>query len=529
MLRLFRPVAVYAVAYLIQRSILGATLFVVLACLSFSKALLNGRAVWYLAALVSYVVAMLCKEHALMAPLLAVPLYVFLCRPTWCRIGFIVGACAVLVAGGIVVLLKFYDGIIGVAFDDLSKRLVEQIKEIDPRVEDRLWPLSILNQAALFFRYGLLWFVPNIQWMSVDLRPPFPVAMMSWQHLAGALAYGGLLAGAAWMVVRRSDPLGFAGLCLLFPSILFVTEFATVWIQDPFVLYRSYLWAISIPGLVLLLLTGLKPSTIYTAGLVIGLVFAGLALERVLSFKHLLSVWSDAAEKVNLDAPPNAVGRWRPFLNRGSYYLEYMLLELAYRDLTKAIELGEPQGSAQFNLGVALQLMERPAQALDAFTIAESMGFEQSGLYYHRAEIHYAQGDFVEAFNDYTEALARPQESAVREHTLMRRAEAAIPGRRFETAIEDFKLLLQRRPDDERLLMGLGMAYLGKQEPALAEPLFERLIADRSSATAYYGRALARHMLGKREDSVHDLDAAISLDPDNGLYQALRKQIAQQP
>ena len=43
----------------------------------------------------------------------------------------------------------------------------------------------------------------------------------------------------------------------LLPALLFVTEFATVWVQDPFVLYRGYLWAIGIPGLVFFLFHGL--------------------------------------------------------------------------------------------------------------------------------------------------------------------------------------------------------------------------------------------------------------------------------
>jgi hypothetical protein len=96
---------------------------------------------------------------------------------------------------------------------------------------------------GLFFRYGLLWLIPNVGWMSIDLRPAFPLSLASAQAIASVLAYLGLLAASAWLVLRRSDVLGLIGLCLLFPLLMFGTEFGTVWIQDPFVLYRSYLWA----------------------------------------------------------------------------------------------------------------------------------------------------------------------------------------------------------------------------------------------------------------------------------------------
>lgn len=46
-------------------------------------------------------------------------------------------------------------------------------------------------------------------------------------------------------------------------------------------LYRSYLWAVAVPGLIAIALTGFKPRTIYTAGIVLALVFGALALERM--------------------------------------------------------------------------------------------------------------------------------------------------------------------------------------------------------------------------------------------------------
>jgi len=523
------PVAVYAVAYLIQRSILGATLFVVLACIAFSRGVLSGRAVWFAAAAASYVLAVLCKEHALMAPALAVPLYVFLKRPGWRRIAMIVAACIALVGAAIGALLAVYGEIIGVPFDDLSAHYIAELRAIAPDIEARAWPLSVLNQAALFFYYGFLWFVPNVLWMSIDLRPQFPVSFGSVLHLAGAAGYAGLLLGSAWLVLRRSDALGFLGLCLLFPLLLFFTEFSTVWIQDPFVLYRSYLWAIAIPGLVTLVLLGLKPHTLYTIGFVLVFVFGGLALERVLSLKNELSVWSDAVDKIDLQAPPSAVGRWRPFLNRGSYYLEHTLVDLAYRDFVQAEALGEPQGSARFNMGVSLQLMQRHEEAVEALDIAEDKGFDEWNLYFHRAESKLALGRFDPAMTDLDRALERVTSEEHARHVRGRRAQAALRTARYEVARLDFEALLRATPDDFRSELGLGMALVGLRDAAAALPRFNALIERQPHPSVFYGRALALSMLGRRSDAIADIDRAIGLDPNNAVYRNLRSQLSQRP
>lgn len=60
------PLAVYAVGYLIQRSILMATLFALLACWAFVRGLQTRSPAWFTGALLSYLLAVLSKEHAVM-------------------------------------------------------------------------------------------------------------------------------------------------------------------------------------------------------------------------------------------------------------------------------------------------------------------------------------------------------------------------------------------------------------------------------------------------------------------------------
>jgi tetratricopeptide (TPR) repeat protein len=527
------PMAVYAVAYLMQRSIVMATLFSVLACWLFVRGLLTRRAYWLALSFLSYVAAVLSKEHAAPIVAMAIPLYIYLRRPAWKSLALVAGAALVLLAAIAAVFLGFYDNLIGKLFDPRSIDFAKQLELLSPGITQRMYPLSVLNEAALFFAYGFLWFFPNVLWMSLDLRPAFPLSFTAFPQILGAMGYIALLSASAWVLLRKQGAVRLVALCLLFPVLLFVTEFATVWVQDPFVLYRSYLWAIGFPGLVAIALTGFKPRTIYMGGLMVAILFSLLALERVMSLKTEYSAWSDAAEKIDLKAPANAVGRWRPYLNLGAYHLDRGSLAQAVKEFTTAEALGDLHGAARFNIGVVLQKQNKHAEALATFAEAEKRGNTDHSLYYHRGESYFAQGNFALAYQSLAQSLDALAKMAptsdtpkLQEALQMRRAEAAIGANQYDVAISDFTALLQTSPGNPRLLLGLGMAQVGKGDTRAAIALFNQLISNKPSAPAYYGRAMAYHTAGQQANSLKDLDQAIALDPRNPRYPQMRAMVA---
>ena len=531
------PMAVYAVAYLVQRSIVMATLFSVLACWCFVRGLSGRGVAWYGLALLSYVAAVLSKEHAVMVAAMAVPLYIHVRRPSWKTVATIAGASTALIAVAAVVFFGIYGEFIGKLFDQRSLDFAQQLERLSPGITQRMYPLSILNEAALFFAYGFLWFAPNVMWMSVDMRPAFPLSYMAFPQVLGVVGYVGLWIAALWAVLRRRGALSLAGVALMFPLLLYATEFATVWVQDPFVLYRSYLWAVAVPVLVAIVLTGFQPKTIYVIGCAIGLVFTVLAFERVHSLRDDHTAWGDAAEKIDLKAPASAVGRWRPFLNLGAYHLDRGSLGEAQRSFATAEALGSLHGSARFNQGVALQQQKKHAQALTTFAEAEKQGFSGQSLHYHRGESAFALGQFALAFDSFSQGLTSAAEGVtgkemdrMREAMRMRRAEAAIGAGRYDDAIGDFNALLKASPQNRRLALGLGMALVGKGDTQAAIAQFDQIIASTpNAAAAYYGRAMAHNTAKRRDDSLKDLDRAIALDPRNAQYQQVRAQLAGPP
>lgn len=521
------PVAVYAVAYLVQRSIVLAALFTALGLLAFVRGLHTRRPGWFAAAVAAYVLAVLSKETAVMAVALALPVFVFVRRPPARAVGLGVAGMAVVLGLATAALYPMFGAILGKAFDVDSIRYVQQLEALRPGVSQKVFPLSVLNEAFLFFRYGLLWMLPNMQWMSIDLRPAFPLDFFSVQAV-GALAFVALFAACVWGVLRRSDAWGFAALCVLCPMLLYFTEFATVWLQDPFVLYRSYLWALTLPGVLVLGLLALPRRLVYQGGILVCALLAGLAYERQTSFRDSYTVWADAVEKIDTKAQANAVGRWRPYLNRGSHFLDREMLEQAYADFARAEALGETQGAAPFSRGVVLQLLKRHPEALAAFDQAAALGFQEAALFYHRGESQFAQGKLPQALESYAAALQRKQAPEVQRHTRLRRAEAAVSARQYDLAIAEFKALVAARPQDTRALTGLGLAYVGQEKAAEAMAVFDQLLAAGPSAVGYYGRAMAQVVGANKAAGLVDLDRAIALDPQNEMYKSVRSRIVAQ-
>ena len=521
----FHPVAVYGVAYLIQRSILMATFFTVLMLICFILGLQRRQPLWHVASAVAFVLALASKEYAISALLLLPVLLVFFRRPSLKTLAGIIGLVLVVLALAAALILQTRGNLIGEVFDDISKALASQLEAQRPGVTKDLYGLSIINQATLFWRYGMTWFVPLPSFMSIDIRPTFPLHFLG-AELAGALAYLLAIAAALVALLRYRDVRALAAVAFLLPALMFATEFATVWIQDPFVLYRSYLWSISWP-LVLAL-----PMVYLNGRLRIGLTIAGCALLGLLSFQRIdsffdaRSVWSDAVEKTDLKAPANAVGRYRAYLNLGADALDRGNHTQALQWLRAADALGEPMGSARMNIGVLLQQTGNHSAALEQFEGAERKGFQEGALYFHKGESHFALRDFAKARDNYTLALQKNQAPDAALFTRVRRAEAATAAQDPASALADYQALLAQKPGVQRYRIGQIMALNGLKRHAQALQEADQLIAQSPSHAAYFARALAHRDLGHKAETLKDIQAARALDPSNPTYQAIEQQLS---
>jgi tetratricopeptide (TPR) repeat protein len=520
------PVAVYAVAYLIQRSIVMATLFTVLALWSFAAALARRQPMLYAAAVACYVLAVLSKEHAIFAPLAALPLYILVARPTRSRLAGVASGMLVLLSAAAFFLWRRYGDILAAPFDEYSRVYLGQLAQLSPEASRHAFGLSVMNEAWLFFEYGVRWFLPASGWLSISLRPPFPTSWTSFPQLLGPLAYLGVFLGALFLLLRYRDWRALVGVSLLLPLVLFPTEFATVWVQDPFVLYRSYLWAIGMPGIVFCLLHGAPGKVLAGVGIAIGALFAWQAVDRVFSLETPESAWSDAIEKLPRD--PRAVGRWFPYLNRGAYYVEHNDFTAALHDFDASAALGD-LGMGDFNRGAVLYAQGKPKEALEAFDRAERAGYDLYNLPFQRGLALASTGAVREAYEQYLKAWYKDPPSPTREALLMNMGRASLQLGHPENALPALRALRELQPRSKEGRFLLGLALVAHNEPAEAKPLFDELIAEDHSGPAYYGRAMANYSLKKKADAVADIDRAVAADPRNPNLLAWQARIRAMP
>jgi protein O-mannosyl-transferase len=403
---LLHPVAVYAAGYLVQRSIVLATLFGLASLLVFLRGLRQHRLSAALWAAGLFSLAVLSKEHALLLPAVAAVAGICLLRDKL-RLALryaalYLAACAP--AGILVVLMA--KNIVGQRYEREFSDVAAQIAPGGAaQLLDTPWLGSALTQAGLFFRYLGLWLWPDPARMSIDLRVDFDASWSALFAVPAVLAYLAWATASLVLLARRGRS-AMVGVGMLWVWVSYLLEFSVVRFQEPFVLYRSYLWA---PGLAIAASPALERIPVRyvaCASMAALLVLAGQAHERLRSFSSGLALWEDAVAKLSA---PSVPGGSRTLYNLGREYLyggqpakaialidrcqreypdAYHCLfaraaihlaleeyETALPHLRAAIEAHPEEGLPRHHLGLALQQLGCPEEARTQYELAQKLGF----------------------------------------------------------------------------------------------------------------------------------------------------------
>lgn len=410
------PVAVYGAAYLVQRSIVMATLFSLLSAALFLRGLRRGSYADALSAALLYSLAVLSKEHAVLLPAALLPVLALaqVARGFALRHAAIyLAACAPAAAFVTLRSLHLIGGVYEEAFSGIAAQ-IESASGAD--VSGQPLALSAVTQAGLFFRYLALWFWPDPGAMSIDQRVDF---LATWTPGWIAAKVGGFAAcgvlGAA--LLRRGGAAALAGFGLLYAWILFLVEFSAARFQEPFVLYRSYLWGPGFACIAVAALARIPRRGALAAGAVACAALAYAAHDRLTTFSSPLLLWQDAASKLPDRPVPwgsrTLYGAGREFLYagqpaqaievtdrcvrlypqtaqchyaRGAVYLHLGEYEPARRDLMRAIELEPKQGIMYHRLGLALEGMARVGEAEAAYRRGVELGYAAAQFELQRLE-----------------------------------------------------------------------------------------------------------------------------------------------
>jgi protein O-mannosyl-transferase len=225
---------------------------------------------------------------------------------------------------------------------------------------------SVVNQGWLFFKYVFYWLLPNEGWMSIDMREPFPATWHDWPWSLGALGFVACLVFGCIAAWRGHIPRLIA-IGLLAPGLLYLTMFVSVNYQEPFVLYRSYLWALPPTLLLALALAKLPQRGQIIVLSAAGLLLFGSAWSRLQSFSHPILLWDEAVNR--LDGRDELPGAARVYFNRGVSYsaLEGTNLALAITDFDRVVKLDPVNPYAYSRRGAVLLRLGEYERALDDF------------------------------------------------------------------------------------------------------------------------------------------------------------------
>jgi tetratricopeptide (TPR) repeat protein len=413
------PVGVYGAAYLVQRTIVLATLFSLLSIWLFVRGLTRRRHADALSAALMYSVAVLSKEHAVLLPGVTV-LASFLIGDR--RFAFrhaAIHLIACIPAAVFVVLAR--KGLIGHGYEPDFAGLATQLEGVFTQaVESFSWGLSAVTQAGLFFKYIAAWLWPDTGGMSIDVRVDF---LSTWSAGWIVLKIGAFLAYAVvgFVLLLRGGRAGLVGFGMLYAWVLFLVELSTVRFQEPYVLYRSYLWA---PGFLIAAAAILSalPVRAATAATVLAVpVLLYQAHDRLVTFSDSLLLWEDAYRKLPQQPVPwgsrtlYMVGREyvyggkrdkaievadrcltqypntvHCYFARG--FIHYLSGEyaLALPYISRAVELRPGGAIAHHRLGLVLEHLGRIPEAMAEYRRASELGF--TGADYEIERLESAKG-----------------------------------------------------------------------------------------------------------------------------------------
>jgi hypothetical protein len=392
------PLAVYATGYLVQRSILMATLFTLVMHLAYFRGLIQDDKRYAALAVAAYFLAVFSKEHSLMVPAILAPMTWALrdqtklnrsaLLATWIGFGLI----------ALIVLLRV-KGVFGQVYEMDAATMFGQDELL--KGLPHLHLLSTLTQAGLFFKYCLLMIVPNPAWMSIDMREPFFLSWRDWTNWIGILAFicYGII---ALNCLLRGGRIALLGLALLYPWLLFFTEFTTIRVQEIFVLYRSYLW---LPGFMLFLplICSMIPDkkTILT-GLIVALILVPLAWNRLWVFADNYRVWNDAVQLLHGE---DRLGSYRTYYNRGEYAgIDNKNWASAIEDFKRSIQINSSFPEVRISLARAYSHLGRNQEALAEYDKAIAANPKN-------AEWYYEKGLFLSKMQNKAGALAEMKKS----------------------------------------------------------------------------------------------------------------------
>ena len=387
------PLTVYGVGYLIPRTILISTLFMLLMLIAYLRWLISGRTVLWIWSATWYLLSVLCKEHSVMAPTVALLLTPLLCRVSGALMRRLAAPFSVYLLIALLATVMTRGGL-GRVYEPLAFEMIDAMAAANGQFS---YGQSVVTQMYLYFKYLFLWIVPNTGWMSVDMREPLATTWRAWPYALTALLFL-MYPIAAFVMVMRRGRMGIAGWILAVPWLLFATELSTVRVQEPFVLYRTYLWFPLLGAIVPLLAYRINTKVVVTLAVPLLCALMILSSNRLNTFSDALLLWEDAAKLLVTGSEP---GAGRIYYNRALALAAKGRKEEALVDLDRAVLLHPKLGPIYFARAQIRFDLKRFPEAMQDLDVSILSDPNNSSLYTARAMTLQRLGHLDEARNEF--------------------------------------------------------------------------------------------------------------------------------
>jgi tetratricopeptide (TPR) repeat protein len=403
---IFNPASVYAIAYLIQRTILTATLFSVLALLVYMIGL---NAKWivvriplFIASLFLFKAAFMGKEHCIVLPAVMFVHYLFFWdKIKYSKIKYLIEG--LLFYGLISYLFFHYIGFTRGPLDEPHNvealTLFKSYTGLDLSLNLQFW--SSLTQCKFYFIYLLKWLFPL--GLSIDLKYPI---ISSINQIYWFVLYALYPIIALSLLFNKEREKSLMGLGLLIPYVFNWVEVGTYSrISEQFVLYRSYPWMIGFFSFIPFLFKNIRAKEL----LIFTLLFVGLLCygykERLNTFESDKAVWADAVEKLPTNKLDRVWGSQHTLNSLGKACWDEGDIGCAFDYLSQAVDLDPNYFSALSNKALVLEAKNDLPQAKDLLLKAKALSNNSAVLInlgsveWHLGNLNAAEEYFKQTLN----------------------------------------------------------------------------------------------------------------------------------
>lgn len=445
------PLQLESTVYIVQRATSLCTLFYLSGLVCHFRANASTakgpRLGWRVVSVLSVFAAMLSKESAITAPVLAVALDIFV-------LGSGVGA-ALRNAAGLLLLLPYLPVLLlKVSAAQAGGLDAAKALNITHTSTDPSYALHyLMSQAEVWWRYVRLFVWPS----SLNIDPELePITRFSEPRFLLSLAGWLLLFAGALLLVRRPHRRGWAlPLCLslLWFALTLLPDSSFVPLPDLMAEHRTYLPLVGlcIGGAAALLACPAHPfcAAALALGALAGLGTASVA--RCRAWSSPIALWEDTTRK--------SPGKVRCWLNLGAAYFEGGQLSQSEKAFLKSLQL-TPTVPGAANLATVYLRLNQPQRAV--LIAQDGMQLRPTGydhvLLAALGEALIRSGRQREAVQHYEELLQMNPAILLATHNL---GYCHIQLGQFQLAREVFIAGLSHHPNQPNLLSGLAAAEAG--------------------------------------------------------------------